>query len=115
VFLLSFDRYKEMGELRNPPYIAIGPGDFDNIFSWGYWNIHLPAMKKELAKRGVENPIRDVVHDNVYVLENNEGSALDVFYEEHYHKSLQVDTVRMFEDLILLKYRLPKDLLGENL
>lgn len=107
VFLLSFDRYKVMGELRNPPYVAVGPGDFDNIFSWGYWNIHLPSMKKELAKRGVDNPIRDIVHDNVFLLEDQEGSSLGVFYEEHYHESLLVDTVKVFGDLSLLKYRLP--------
>lgn len=109
VFILSFDRYKELGEVRNPPYIAIGPGDFDNVFSWGYWNIHLPAMKKELAKRGVENPIRDIVHDNVFLMEDGNGPTLGLFYEEHYHQVLKVDTVKKFEDLVLIKYRLPKN------
>lgn len=105
VFILSFDKYKELGTLRNPPYASIGPGTFDNIFSWGYWNIHLPAMKQELAKRGVENPIRDIVHDNVYVMEDGDP-YLKIFYESHYHKSLQVDTVKKFGDLMLYKYRL---------
>jgi len=106
VFLLSFERYKEMGELRNPPYIAIGPGDFDNIFSWGYWNIHLPAMKKELKKRGVENPLRDIVRDNVYVMEERNAPTLASFYERHYHESLWADTAKVFGDLMLLKYHL---------
>ncbi len=105
VFIFSFAKYKELGKVRNPPYLAIEPGSWNNIFSWGYWNIYLPAMKKELAKRGVENPIRDIVHDNVYVMENNHGSNLHLFYEEHYHKSLIIDTVKKFEDLVLLKYR----------
>ena len=113
VFILSFNNYKELGSRRNPPYVSIGPGDFDNIFSWGYWNIHLPAMKRELAKRGVKNPIRDIVHDNVYVLEGYEP-YLKMFYENHYHKSLRVDTVKVFGDLMLYKYRLPSGL-GESL
>lgn len=108
VFILSFDRYKELGFQRNPPYVSIKPGSFDNIFSWGYWNIHLPAMKQELAKRGVDNPIRDIVHDNVYLMEDGNRPSLKLFYESHYHKSLQVDTVKTFGKLMLLKYHLPR-------
>ena len=108
VFILSFEKYKEMGEIRNPPYVAVGAGEFNNIFSWGYWNIHLPAMKKELAKRGVENPIHDIVHDNVYLMEDKKGPLLGLFYEEHYHQKLVVDTVKAFDNLILIKYRMPQ-------
>ena len=111
VFLLSFGRYKELGTFRNPPYKAIEPGSWNNIFSWGYWNIHLPAMKQELKKRGVENPIRDIIHDNVYLLEDNNPALLD-FYKRHYHDSLWVDTVKTFGDLMLFKYhstKLPPD------
>ena len=106
VFLLSFERYKELGSVRNPAYLAIEPGAFDNIFSWGYWNIHLPAMKAELAKRGVENPIRDIVHNNVYLMEDMNKASLIDFYKEHYNESLRVDTAKSFGDLMLLKYRL---------
>lgn len=107
VFLLSFERYKEFGSLRNPPYVAIGPGDFDNIFSLGYWNIHLPAMKRVLAEHGVENPVHDIIHDNVYLIEDSNYPSLQTFYIEHYHKSVLVDTVKKFGDLMLLKYYLP--------
>ena len=106
VFLLSTDRYKEMGEFRNPPYIAVVPGAFDNIVPWGYWNIHLPTMKKELAKRGIENPIHDIVHDNVFFLGDDDALSLEKFYEEHYHQILHVDTVKRFGDMMLLKYRI---------
>ena len=104
IFMLSFEKYKDLGTFRNPPYQAIEPGSWNNIFSWGYWNIHLPAMKQEFKKRGVDNPIRDIIHDNVYLMEvNNQPSLLD-FYRRHYHDSLWVDTVRTFGDLMLLKY-----------
>ena len=103
-FLLSYDRYKELGVVKNPAYKAIAPGSWQNIFSWGYWNINLPGMKKELAKRGVQNPLRDIVNDNVYVLQDSYPSSLTLYYFNHYHKELQVDTVKAFGDLHLLKY-----------
>lgn len=105
VFLLSFDKYKSLGTIRNPAYRSIAPGSWNNIFSWGYWNIHLPSMKKELLKRGVENPIRDAVRENVYVVEDSENPILGVYLERHYHMQLVSDTVKKFgNDLILLKY-----------
>ena len=104
VFLLSFEKYKDLGSFNNPPYIAIEPGSWNNIFSWGYWNIHLPAMKQEFLKRGVQNPIRDITLDNVYLLEDNNKPSLQDFYKRHYHDSLWVDTAKVFGELMLLKY-----------
>ncbi len=109
VFLLSFNRYKELGTFKNPAYKAIEPGSWDNFFSWGYWNIHLPSMKNELKKRGVDNPVRDIVHNNVYVLEDPNGPELNLFYSTHYHKPVIVDTVQKFGELKLFKYRIPED------
>ena len=114
VFLLSFEKYKDLGSFNNPPYIAIEPGSWNNIFSWGYWNIHLPAMKREFKKRGVDNPIHDIVHDNVYLLEDNNKPSLQDFYNRHYHDSLWVDTVKTFGDLMLLQYHSTKSLTGDG-
>lgn len=105
-FILSFNRYKELGTFKNPAYKAIFPGSWNNIFPWGYWNVHLPGMKNELRKRGIDNPIRDVVRDNVYVLEDQEGPVLELYYATHYHKSVDVDTVQKFGELKLFKYRI---------
>ena len=109
VFLLSFEKYKELGSIKNPAYKAVEPGSWGNIFSWGYWNIHLPGMKEEFRKRGVENPIHDIVHDNVYVMEDEGDSFLSNFYSLHYRDSVLVDTVECFGALKLLKYRLAGD------
>lgn len=109
VFLLSFEKYKVLGALKNPPYKAIEPGSWNNIFSWGYWNIHLPAMKQELKNRGIENPIRDIIHKNVYLLEDNNQPALQEFYKTHYHDSLWVDTAKTFGNLMLLQYHSTKE------
>lgn len=109
VFLLSFERYKELGMFKNPSYKAIEPGSWNNLFSWGYWNIHLPGMREELKKRGVDNPIHDIVHDNVYVLEDKGNSFLYVYYPLHYRDSLCVDTVQAFGGLLLFKYKVKEN------
>lgn len=114
VFLLSFEKYKDLGTFRNPPYLSIEPGSWNNIFSWGYWNIHLPAMKQEFKKRGIDNPIRNIIHDNVYLLEDNNQPSLQNFYKRHYHDSLWIDTVKVFGDLMLLKYHSTKLQPGEG-
>ncbi len=106
VFLLSFEQYKVLGSLKNPAYLAIEPGSWNNIYSWGYWNIHLPAMKNELSARGVENPLRDIVRNNVYVLQDGFRQPLEKFYEKHYHKRIVSDTAVVFGSLVLQKYRL---------
>lgn len=108
VFILSFDRYKTLGTYKNPPYQAIDPGSWQNIFSWGYWNIHLPGMKREFLKRGVSNPVKDIVHNNVYTLEDHNKPTLLDFYKTHYHDSLWVDTIETFGELMLLKYHSSK-------
>ncbi len=104
VFLLPFDRYKQLGTLRDKPYKA--PSSWQNIIPLGYWNIHLPAMKEELAKRGISNPIKDIVKPNVYVVGDKDILSLPDYYLRHYNKSLVIDTVSTFGDLSLLKYRI---------
>ena len=104
-YLLSFARYKELGMFKDPAYRAAQPGSWQNIFTLGYWNINLPAMKLELAKRGVANPLRDIVKNNVYLIETDNIPEYVLFYQEHYHKNLTVDTVKAFGDLMVLKYR----------
>jgi hypothetical protein len=109
VFLLSFEKYKELGSIKNPAYKSIEPGSWSNIFSWGYWNIHLPGMEEEFRKRGVENPIHDIVHDNVYVMEDKGDPFLFAFYPLHYQDSLRIEKVRSFGALKLHKYRVAGD------
>ena len=109
VFLLSFERYKQLGTLKDKPYLSIKPGSWRNIFSLGYWNIHLPAMKKELAKRGVTNPIKDIINPNVYLVEDDPYPMLPNFYQRHYHKNLMVDTVATFGEIYVIKYSVVGD------
>lgn len=113
VFLLSFERYKELGAFVGKTYKAVAPGSWNNIHSTGYWNIHLPPMERELEKRGVTNLFRDIKNDNVFVLNDKQSRSFVPFYMEHYHEDLAVDTVRTFGNLFLLKYRV-KELTNED-
>ncbi len=113
VFLLPFDRYKELGSFLGMTYKTIEPGSWNNIYSTGYWNIHLPPMDRELRKRGVSNMFRDVIKDNVFVLNDKQSLSFAPFYREHYHKNLAIDTVKYFGTLFLSKYRV-KELANEQ-
>ena len=104
-YLLSFYQYKDLGFVKDPPYKAAKAGSWQNIIPIGYWNIHLPGMKRELEKRGVENPLRDIVNSNVYTIETGNNPSYQLFYKIHYHKNLKVDTVQTFGNLMVLKYR----------
>lgn len=108
-FLLPFGRYKELATSINHTYEPIAPGSWNNIFSTGYWNIHLPAMERELKKRGISNIIKEVTYDNVYVVGDESALSLAPYHHDHYHQRLVIDTVKTFGHIDLLKYRI-----GEN-
>jgi hypothetical protein len=69
----------------------------------GYWTPYLPEITQTLAEFGVTNPIKDVVHDNVIVI--NEGRLVD-FLQRHYYDSVAVDTLKVIGEMTFFKYRL---------
>lgn len=105
VFLLPFERYKEFSRKIERPFTAVEPGSWNNIHSTGYWNMYLPAIERELAKRGVNNLIKDVTKENVYTIAEATSLSLAPFYKTHYHVRLKIDTLANFGNLQLLKYR----------
>ena len=105
VFLLYFNDYKYLATYRDTPYKAVAPGSWGNIIPLGYWNMNLPGMQKEMKIRGMQNPIRDIVRDNVYVLETDTLHRFNRFYRVHYHDSVSIQTVKEFGNLRLVKYR----------
>ena len=104
VFLLYFNDYKYLATYKDPPYRAAVPGSWGNIIPLGYWNMNLPGMKKEMRIRGMQNPIKDIVRDNVYVLETDTLHRFNQFYRVHYHDSVSIQLVKDFGDLRLVKY-----------
>lgn len=103
MFLLSMNAFMRFSHHRNPPYLAEPIGQYRRTVSFGYWTPYLPEVTDALNDFGVTNPIKDVVHDNVIVL--NEPHLVD-FLQRHYYDSVAVDTLKEIGEMTFLKYRL---------
>ena len=103
MFLLSMNAYMRFSHHKNPPYLAEPIGSYRRTVSFGYWTPYLPEITQALAEFGITNPIKDVVHDNVIVI--NEGK-LSNFLQRHYYDSVAVDTLRVIGEMEFFKYRL---------
>ena len=103
MFLLSMNAYMRFSHHRNPPYLAEPIGSYRRTVSFGYWTPYLPEITQTLAEFGITNPIKDVVHDNVIVI--NEGKLTN-FLQRHYYDSVAVDTVKEIGEMTFFKYRL---------
>ena len=103
MFLLSMNAFMRFSHHRNPPYLAEPIGIYRNTVSFGYWTPYLPEVTEALADYGITNPIKDVVHDNVIVL--NEPHLAD-FLQRHYYDSVAVDTLKSIGEMTFFKYRL---------
>jgi hypothetical protein len=103
MFLLSMNAFMRFSHHRNPPYLATPIGSFRRTVSFGYWTPYLPEVTTALADFGISNPIKDVVKNNVIVL-NKPG--LTDFLERHYYNKVVLDTLAKFGDMTFYKYRL---------
>lgn len=103
MFLLSMGAYMHFSHHKNPPYLAEPIGSYRRTVSFGYWTPYLPEITRTLAEFGITNPIKDVVHDNVIVI--NEGRLAD-FLQRHYYDSVAVDTLKEIGEMTFFKYRL---------
>lgn len=103
MFLLSMNAFMRFSHHRNPPYLAEPIGQYRRTVSFGYWTPYLPEVTDALNDFGVTNPIKDVVHDNVIVL--NEPHLVD-FLQRHYYDSVTADTLKEIGEMTFLKYRL---------
>jgi len=103
MFLLSMNAYMRFSHHKNPPYLAEPIGSYRRTVSFGYWTPYLPEITRTLAEFGITNPIKDVVHDNVIVI--NEGRLAD-FLQRHYYDSVAVDTLKEIGEMTFFKYRL---------
>lgn len=103
MFLLSMNAYMRFSHHKNPPYLAEPIGSYRRTVSFGYWTPYLPEITQALAEFGITNPIKDVVHDNVIVI--NEGKLAN-FLQRHYYDSVAVDTLKVIGEMEFFKYRL---------
>ena len=103
MFLLSMKSFMRFSHHKNPPYLAEPIGSYRNTVSFGYWTPYLPEVKEALKDHGIANPIKDVVRENVIVLDN---STLSDYLQRHYYDSVAVDTLKTFGEMTFSKYRL---------
>ena len=103
MFLLSMNAYMRFSHHKNPPYLAESIGSYRRTVSFGYWTPYLPEITQTLTEFGITNPIKDVVHDNVIVI--NEGKLAN-FLQRHYYDSVAVDTLKVIGEMEFFKYRL---------
>lgn len=103
MFLASMNSYMKFSHHKMPPYRAEPFGSFKNIVSLGYWTPYLPEITESLKEYGITNPIKDVVHDNVIVIDED---GLCDFLQRHYYDSVAVDTLNVIDKMTFYKYRL---------
>lgn len=103
IFLLSMNAFMRFSHHRNPPYLASPTGSYRNTVSFGYWTPYLPEITVALKDYGINNPIKDVVHDNVIVL--NEPNLVD-FLQRHYYENVTMDSIKAIGEMTFYKYRL---------
>lgn len=111
VFFMKMDSYMRRSRKKNPPYLAEPKGSWERIYSFGFWTPYFPDVEKSFRKRGVTNPIKDVVKENVFVID--EPFLID-FLEEHYYEKVKSDTIRDFNGMVVYKYSVVKDSVKET-
>lgn len=110
IFIVPMDTYMNMTEHRLPPYLNEPMGSWQRIIPIGFWTPYYPDVEKSFRKRGVKNPIKDLVKENVYYISDIKfGVSLVDFLEEHHYNHVKIDTVKKFEDVSVLKYSVVLD------
>jgi len=87
-------------------YIAEAPGSWSRLVSFGYWTPYFPDVETSLRKRGITNPMRDVVKENVFVVDE---PSLEDFLEHHHYDKVKKDSIRDFKNFVVYKYSIVTD------
>lgn len=103
LFFVDMTSYMRFSKHRKPPYLAEPKGSFRRIISFGYWTPYLPEIKKTLSEYGISNPIKDVVKDNVVVI--NAGNLSD-FLERHYHIKATAKEIKTVGNIHFYTYQM---------
>lgn len=84
LFFMDLTAYKRFCSRLGGSYRALEPGRLNHIIPLGYWNVHLPSIKKELHKRGIENPFKAFTNSDVLVVNYGKSGLYEEFLELHY-------------------------------
>jgi hypothetical protein len=102
VFVVPMNTYWSFAGYRGPLYRSEPIGSWKRIICIGFWTPYFPDVESSLKQYGVENPMRDVVKENVVVVANNEF-LLD-YLHRHYYENAKVDTLREIGPVKFFKY-----------
>lgn len=102
MFLVPMSVYQSFSQYRCPFYLSEPFGSWKRIVSFGFWTPYFPDVENSLRLYGVENPMRDVVKENVIVISNNE-MMLD-YLHRHYYENAEIDTLRNIGGVKFFKY-----------
>ena len=102
VFLMPMWTYWSFARYREPPYYSAPIGSWKRIISFGFWTPYFPDVENSLKQYGIENPMREVVKDNVIVISNTDF-LLD-FLHRHYYENAMVDIIRDIGGVKFFKY-----------
>lgn len=106
LFVVPMDTYMDLTEYRSPPYLNEPMGSWQRIIPTGFWTPYYPDVETSFRQRGMTNPMKDIVNDNVYFVSDIKfGTSLVDFLQRHHFDSVAVDTLKHFSDISLLKYR----------
>ena len=111
VFFANMNSYMTLTNYRNLPYLSEPIGSWKKIAPLGYWTPYFPDIENHLKNVGMSNPIHDLVLDNVFVI--NEDGLVD-FLQNHYYDSVDVQIVRNFADIKILKYSVVESSSSKN-
>lgn len=115
LFVVPMSTYIDFSEHRRPPYLTEPMGSWQHIISMGFWTPYFPDVENSFRKRGMTNPIKNLVKENVYYVDNlKHGLSMVDFLENHHYNQVAVDTVEKFDDLIVMKYFVDENLIPEK-
>lgn len=101
IFLVGMPTYMAFAGHRNPPYLSEPTGGFKRVVSFGYWTPYLPEITQSLKDFGITNPLKDVVKDNVVVVD---VPNISDYLQMHYYDSVSVRVINKINDVTFYKY-----------
>lgn len=102
VFLMPMWTYWSFARYKDPPYYSAPIGSWKRIICLGFWTPYFPDVENSLRHYGIENPMRDVVKENVVVVSNTD--VLLNFLHRHYYEKASVNTIRNIGGVKFFKY-----------
>lgn len=93
IFFFDFTAYKRFVRRLGGGYESLPPGRLDRIIPLGYWNVHLPGMKRSLEKMGIENPMRSITRSDALVVQYLNPDKFEDFLDIHYDVNVSYRTL----------------------